>query len=47
MGNEGAGISEEVLKCLDEELLIPGKGFAESLNVGVATGILLSFFTSI
>ena len=47
MGNEGGGISEEVLKCLDEELLIPGKGFAESLNVGVATGILLSFFTSL
>lgn len=47
MGNEGNGISKKILSHVDEELLIFGKGFAESLNVGVATGILLAFFTSI
>ena len=46
MGNEGKGISDDLLQFLDAELTISGKGFAESLNVGVATGIFLAFFTS-
>ena len=46
MGNEGKGISDDLLPFLDAEFSIYGKGYAESLNVGVATGIFLAFFTS-
>lgn len=42
MGSESHGISEEILKLLDQELLIPQVGQSESLNVGIATGIFLA-----
>lgn len=42
MGSESHGVSEEVLALVDGELSIPGKGSAESLNVAMATGIILS-----
>lgn len=47
MGNEGCGIRPEVEKILDEKLKIPKNKDAEteSLNVSVATGILLSKLT--
>lgn len=41
-GNEGNGISTEVLSFVTNPILIPGRGSAESLNVGIACGILLS-----
>ena len=41
MGNEGNGIKEEVLDLCDEYLYITIKDNCESLNVGVATSILL------
>ncbi|MDM7517618.1 RNA methyltransferase [Lentilactobacillus sp. TOM.63] len=41
MGNEGNGVSPEILSWTDQNLYIPMKGEAESLNVAVATGILL------
>ncbi len=44
VGNEGNGISKEVLPLISEKLLIPRFGQAESLNVANATGILLSEF---
>ena len=44
LGNEGKGISPELLHLLKNPLTIPGKGQAESLNVGIACGILLSYF---
>lgn len=44
LGNEGKGISPELLPILKNPLTIPGKGQAESLNVGIACGILLSYF---
>lgn len=44
MGNEGAGISKEVLPFISNPITIPRFGVAESLNVAVATGILLSEF---
>lgn len=44
MGNEGNGISSEIEKLVEEKLLIPKFGEAESLNVAAATGILLSEF---
>jgi TrmH family RNA methyltransferase len=40
-GNEGQGVSENILKMSDEIVKIPIYGSAESLNVGVATGIIL------
>lgn len=42
MGSESHGISAKIEAFLDEKITIPGKGKAESLNVSVATGILLS-----
>ena len=48
MGNEGKGICEQLEKRIDVRLTIPGfaaDGYgSESLNVGVATGIILSEF---
>jgi TrmH family RNA methyltransferase len=44
LGNEGKGISPELLPLVKNPLTIPGKGQAESLNVGIACGILLSYF---
>ena len=47
MGNEGKGISEEIEKLVDRKLTIPSfapEKTSESLNVGVATGIILSEF---
>lgn len=44
MGNEGQGVSEELLDLTDENVYIKMKGQAESLNVAVACGILLFHF---
>ncbi len=44
LGNEGKGISSEIEKCITQKITIPRFGEAESLNVSVATGILLSEF---
>ena len=41
MGNEGAGVKEEILSHCDKYLYIPMASTCESLNVGVATSILL------
>lgn len=43
VGNEGNGIGKDLLALTDENLFIPLHGQAESLNVSVATGILLYF----
>lgn len=40
LGSESHGISEEISSSLTNKLIIPGKGQAESLNVGIAAGIL-------
>jgi TrmH family RNA methyltransferase len=42
MGNESKGISPALEKLAGKRIRIPRKGGAESLNVAVATGILLS-----
>lgn len=44
MGNESNGISAEIEKFCTHRISIPQIGKAESLNVGVATGILLFSF---
>ena len=41
LGNEGAGLSDPVRTALDDVVAVPIRGHAESLNVGVAAGILL------
>lgn len=40
MGNESSGIQPGLLPFITQKVTIPGKGKAESLNVGVATAIL-------
>jgi len=42
MGNEGRGMSPEIAKVVDLSISIPGSSakIAESLNVGIATGII-------
>lgn len=45
LGNEGRGIRPELTAVLSNKITIPRIGAAESLNVGVATGILLQHFT--
>ena len=47
MGNEGQGVSQEILSLTDQNVYIPMKGNAESLNVGVAAGIVLYHFLMI
>lgn len=41
VGNEGAGVSDEISNLCDQNLLIEMNSNVESLNVGVATSILL------
>ena len=41
MGNEGAGVSEFTLDKCDKYIYIPMNSDCESLNVGVATSIIL------
>lgn len=41
MGSEKKGLSEEMLKLCDEKVSIPMIGRSDSLNVAVATGIML------
>ena len=43
MGNEGQGMSSELLTLTDQNLYIPIKGQAESLNVAIAAGILMFY----
>lgn len=45
LGNEGEGVSSELLEKTTANLYIPIYGQAESLNVSVAAGILLYHFT--
>lgn len=41
LGNEGAGLGEAVRAACDAFVSVPIRGAAESLNVGVAAGILM------
>lgn len=41
VGNEVGGVSKSLLKLVDQIVEIPMKGKKESLNVSVATGIML------
>ncbi|MFW5438479.1 TrmH family RNA methyltransferase [Paenibacillus apiarius] len=41
VGNEGQGVSEAVQALVDDTIIIPMRGQAESLNVAMATTVLL------
>lgn len=41
IGNEASGISDEVIEASDQLVKIPMAGSAESLNVAVASGVLM------
>lgn len=41
IGNEAHGVSQEITNQADQEIYIPILGLAESLNAGVAAGILM------
>jgi TrmH family RNA methyltransferase len=41
VGNEGAGLSDEMVQLATEAVSIPMPGQAESLNAGIATGVCL------
>lgn len=42
MGSESHGLQQTIIDLLDDEISIPNFGNSESLNVAMATGILLS-----
>lgn len=44
MGEEQTGVSKAVLQVVDGRIMIAGTSWVESLNVSVATGVLLSEF---
>lgn len=44
MGSESHGISEKIAAILDDRITIPKVGETESLNVAMATGIILSAY---
>jgi tRNA (guanosine-2'-O-)-methyltransferase len=41
MGNENRGLSEEMIKTCDKLIYIPMRGMIQSLNVSVATAVIL------
>ena len=45
MGNEGNGVKEEIADMCDEAIYIPMNKECESLNVGIATSIILYEFS--
>lgn len=45
MGNEGKGISQEIQPLITDAITIPQFGKGESLNVAMATAVLLSEFS--
>lgn len=47
IGNEGKGISPEVMAAAQHHLTIPRVGKAESLNAAIAAGILLSHIVKV
>jgi tRNA C32,U32 (ribose-2'-O)-methylase TrmJ len=46
MGNENAGISEEMRELVDGTFTLPMSGFAESYNLSVATAITLAHLSA-
>lgn len=47
MGNESIGISKELQALLTDKVTIPRYGYAESLNVGIATAVICDRMRSV
>ena len=47
IGNEGKGISPQMIKQLTHHIEIPANGQAESLNAAIATGIICAAFRNL
>jgi len=47
IGNEGKGISDDLINLANQKITIPSKGGAESLNVAVATGIVCALLHAV
>ena len=47
LGQEGAGVSGEVLELPGEKVAIPMQGDIESLNVAVAAGIVMAYASGV
>lgn len=45
IGNEGKGVSEEIIACSTQNIYIPMQGDVESLNASIAGGILMFHMT--
>ncbi|RYG74867.1 RNA methyltransferase [Lentibacillus lipolyticus] len=45
VGNEGAGIRDDIIELADQSVSIPVRGKAESLNVSIAAGILMYYIS--
>lgn len=45
LGNEHAGISDELERAVDARVRVPMRGFVESLNVSVSAAVLLAYAT--
>ena len=41
VGNEGSGISNDMMALVDQNIYIPMKGQSESLNVAIAASIIM------
>ena len=41
MGNESNGVNKEIEKLITKKITIPAYGQAESLNVAIATAVIL------
>ena len=41
MGNEQQGLTDALAKCCDDVVIIPMSGEADSLNLAIATGVML------
>mmetsp|Transcript_19453 Transcript_19453/g.26400 ORF Transcript_19453/g.26400 Transcript_19453/m.26400 type:complete len:86 (+) Transcript_19453:136-393(+) len=46
MGSEAEGISMDLKEAADERIMLPMHGFAQSLNVSVATALVLQVVLS-
>ena len=46
MGSESHGVSKDIFEQCSSKITIPAYGQTESLNVAVATGIILHYFTA-
>jgi tRNA G18 (ribose-2'-O)-methylase SpoU len=47
LGNESDGLSPDLIHCVDEKIMIPMADRIDSLNVGIAAGIMLHHYVHV